>query len=226
VGVGQEEERPSSQKPILSFRRFIYIFLGLLALMVMFDESTRDEFARAIGIVLEPLVGFGGNYPILTLMGAGIIMITISTVIRDQFMDWVDMAENQKISSKFRKELMEAKRANKHTKVKKMEEKQEEISKMSMASFKPQLKSMAITMIIVISIFGWIWLFLEDIPSVSYSVPWALNAQLTNQIADWCFVPFPQWIAVKMLISLPFTQVLMVVLKMYDFNKRLKEGET
>ncbi len=222
----EKEETNSSPESIFNLRRFVYIFLGLLALMVMFDESLRDQMAELLGIVLYPLVGFGGRYPVVSLLGAGLIMVTFSTVVRDIYMDWVDMAEKQNISNEFRKELMEAKRANKQTKVKRMEKKQEEISKMSMSSFKPQLKSMAITMLVVISIFGWCWLFLEDLPNVTYSVPWALNATLTDQLADWCFIPFPQWIGVKMLITLPFTQVLMVVLKMHDFKKRLKEGET
>lgn len=207
-------------------RRFIYIFLGLMALMVMFDRDLRDQLGEALGSILYPIIGFEGNYPILTLMFAGAIMITFSTIVRDIFMDWVDMAENQKISSKFRKELMEAKRANKQTKVKKMEKRQEEISKMSMQSFKPQLKSMAITMIVVITIFGWLWQFTGNLPNQSYSVPWELNATLTDPLAGWCFIPFPQWIGVYMLISLPLTQILMVVLKTYDFKKRLREGES
>jgi len=221
-----KKENTSSDKSIFSLRRFLYIFLGLMALMIMFDEDLRYQMGEALGSVLNPLIGFGGEYPILTLMFAGIIMITFSTLVRDYFMDWVDMAENQKISSEFRKELMEAKRANKQTKVKRMEKQQEEISKMSMEAFKPQLKSMAITMVVVISIFGWIWQFVGGLPNVSYSVPWELNATLTNPLIPGCFMPFPQWIGVYMLISLPFTQVLMILLKMYDFKKRLKEGET
>ncbi|MEF8873239.1 MAG: EMC3/TMCO1 family protein [Candidatus Thermoplasmatota archaeon] len=221
-----EKEDTSSGKSIFSLRRFIYIFLGLMALMIMFDRDLRFQMGEALGSVLYPLIGFEGEYPILTLMFAGLIMITFSTLVRDLFMDWVDMAEKQKISSKFRKELMEAKRANKQTKVKKMEKRQEEISKMSMQSFKPQLKSMALTMIVVISIFGWIWQFVGGLPNKAYSVPWAQNGTLTDPLIPGCFVPFPQWIGVYMLISLPFTQVLMVLLKMYDFKKRLKEGET
>ncbi len=220
------DEEQGSSKPLFSLRRFVYIFFGLLALMVMFDEGLRDQMAGMLGVVLYPVIGFGGQYPILSLMGAGIIMVTFSTIVRHFFMDWVEMAENQKKSSAFQKELMEAKKANQTTKVKKMEKIQPEMSKLQMKSFKPQLKSMAITMIVVISIFGWCWIFLEDLPNVTYSVPWAFSATLTNQLAEWCFMPFPQWIAVKMLITLPFTQILMVTLKMIDFKKRLKEGET
>jgi len=190
----------------------------------MFDESLRTDLGNALGQILYPVIGFEGQYPILTLMLAGTIMITFSTVIRDQLMDWVDMAENQQISSKFNKELMKAKRANKQSKVKKMEKRKEEISKLQMKSFKPQLKSMAITMVVILTIFGWIWTFIEDLPNTMFSVPWAFHVDLSSQL-PYCFMPFPMWIGVYMLVSLPLTQVLMVVLKMYDFKKRLKEGE-
>jgi len=220
----EEDETPSLDKSLFSLRRFIYIFMGLLALLIMFDESLRTDLGNALGYVLYPVIGFDGQYPILTLMLAGSIMITFSTVIRDQLMDWVEMAENQKISSQFNKELMEAKRANKQSKVKKMEKRKEEISKLSMKSFKPQLKSMAITMVVILTIFGWIWTFIGDLPNTIFSVPWAFHADLSSQL-PYCFMPFPMWIGVYMLVSLPLTQVLMVVLKMYDFKKRLKEEE-
>ncbi|MFP4000952.1 MAG: DUF106 domain-containing protein [Thermoplasmata archaeon] len=220
-----ETEEATSTKPLFSLKRFIYIFLGLSAFLIMLQPDLRNDLGEALGFILYPIIGFDGQYPILTLMLAGSIMITFSTVIRDQLMDWVEMAESQKISSKFRKELMEAKRSNKQSRVKKLEKRQEEMNEMSMKSFKPQLKAMAVTMFVILIIFGWIWQFIGGLANQTFSVPWAFNANFTKPLLDWCFMPFPQWIGVYMLVSLPLTQVLMVVLKMYDFKKRLKEEE-
>ncbi len=191
--------------------------------MIMFDESLREGMAESIDFLLYPLIGFGGEYPILTIVLAGLIMITITTTIRDLMMDWVDMAKKQHIVSKTNKALFEAKRANKQSQIKKLEKKKEENSKKQMQTFLPQLKSMAVTMVIVLVIFGWIWLFVDGLPNTTYSVPWAFNAKLENELPYCLFPHFPQWIGVKMLLSLPFTQVLMVVLKWMDFKKRLKE---
>ncbi len=221
---GEQTEETSSTKPIFSLRRFIYIFLGLFALLIMFQPDLRDDLGAMVGRILYPAIGFEGQYPILTLMLVGSIMITISTVIRDQLMDWVEMAESQKISSKFRKELMEAKRSNKQSKVKKLEKRQEEMNKQSMKSFKPQMKSMAVTMVVILIIFGWIHIFIGDLSNTIFSTPWAFRADLSGDL-PYCFMPFPMWIGVYMLVSLPLTQVLMVVLKMYDFKKRLREEE-
>jgi len=222
--VDEENETSSTDRSLFSMRRFIYIFMGLFALLIMFDESLRTDLGNALGQVLYPLIGFDGRYPILTLMLAGTIMITFSTVIRDQLMDWVEMAENQRISSQFNKELMKAKRANKQSKVKKMEKRKEEMSQLQMKSFKPQMKSMAITMVVILIIFGWIWSFIGDLSNTMFSVPWAHNVDLSGQL-PYCFMPFPMWIGVYMLVSLPLTQVLMVVLKTHDFKKRLREED-
>lgn len=227
-----EQEEPSQedvdddQQPqqLFSLKRFIYIFLGILTLMVMFDESLRASMGGLLGLVLEPLVGFDGNYPVLTLVITGSLMIAFSTLVRDLFIDWVDMAETQKKTSAFQKELMDAKKANKTTKVKKMEKIQPEISKLQMKTFKPQIKSMALTMLVIISIFGWLWTFLEGLQNDVFSVPWALNANFLK-MQSLGPIPFPQWIGVYMLLSIPLGQVLRITLQILTFRKKMGNEE-
>ena len=221
----EEDDSSESQNKLFDFRRFIYIFLGLIVLMMFIDPDLRYEFGGYLGKVLYPVIGFGGNYPVLTLILAGTIMIAFSTTVREFFMDWVEMAKNQEISNAFRKEMMEARKANKQTKLKKLQEMQPEVNKKSMVSMKGQLKSMVFTMVVVISIFGWIWMFTSDLANTTFSVPWALNANFNQPLIEACFVPFPQWIGVYMLISIPLGQVFMVLLKWYDFKGKLEEEE-
>ncbi len=217
----EDDEEP---KELFSLRRFIYIFLGILTLMVMFDEGLRASMGGLLGIVLEPIVGFDGNYPVLTLVITGSLMIAFSTLVRDMFIDWVEMAEIQKKTSAFQKDMMEAKKANKSTKVKKMEKLQPEISKLQMKTFKPQIKSMAITMLVIISIFGWLWSFLEGLQNDTFSVPWALNASFLKMY-NLGPIPFPQWIGVYMLLSIPLGQVLRVTLQILTFKKKIGDEE-
>ncbi|MFW6071917.1 MAG: DUF106 domain-containing protein [Thermoplasmatota archaeon] len=220
-----EDESSQSKNKFFDFRRFVYIFLGMIVLMMFIDPDLRYEFGGYLGKVLYPLIGFNSNYPVLTLILAGTIMIAFSTTVREFFMDWVEMAKNQKISSAFRKEMMEARKANKQTKLKKLQDQQPEINKLSMGQMKDQLKSMVFTMVVVISIFGWIWMFTSDLSNTTFSVPWALNANFNQPLIEACFVPFPQWIGVYMLISIPLGQVFMVLLKWYDFKSKLEEEE-
>ncbi|MGM0404772.1 MAG: DUF106 domain-containing protein [Thermoplasmatota archaeon] len=211
-------------KELFSLRRFIYIFLGILTLMVMFDEGLRASMGDLLGIVLEPIVGFDGSYPVLTLVITGSLMIAFSTLVRDMFIDWVEMAEIQKKTSAFQKDMMEAKKANQSTKVKKMEKIQPEISKLQMKTFKPQIKSMAITMLVIISIFGWLWSFLEGLQNDTFSVPWSLNASFLKMY-NLGPIPFPQWIGVYMLLSIPLGQVLRVTLQILTFKNKMDDED-
>lgn len=212
-------DAPAPQAPVFNFSRFMYIFMGILAIMVMFDSNLRESLGNLIGAPLFALVGFDGQYPFLTLLFVGSIMIVFSTIVRDLLMDWVEMAEIQKKTSAFNKERMDARMNNKTTKLKKLDKLQPQISEMQMKTMKPQIKSMAITMVVVISIFASLWTFLEGIPNRSYSVPWALNAHFLDNIGP---LPFPQWIGVYMLVSIPIGQAFRIVMQIITYNKRLK----
>ena len=213
-------QAPGPQPPIFNFRRFVYIFLGMLGIMVMFDTNLRESLGNFIGGPLYAVVGFEGQYPVLTLALTGTIMIIFSTLVREMLMDWVEMTEIQKKTSAFNKELMNARMANKTTKVKKLEKMQPEVQQLSMKTMKPQIKSMAITMVVVISIFASLWTFLTDLPNKCYSVPWALNANFLGSIG-----PFPQWIGIYMLVSIPTGQAFRLALQMISFRKRLSEED-
>lgn len=219
--IEDDESQESKPAPLFNWKRFVYIFLGMLTLMVFIDPDLRFELGAMLGTILYPAIGFGGEYPILTLMSGGVIMTIFSTLVRDRFMDWVDMAETQKKVSAYQKELNKARMANQNTKVKKMQELQPEVSSMQMETFKPQLKSMVLTMIVIISIFGWLWNFVGGLPNKSFSVPWQLNANLMKPLIQGCFMPFPQWLGVYVLLSVPLGQMLTVVLKYLDFRKKL-----
>ncbi len=219
----KENEAPAPQMPVFNFRRFLWIFLGILAIMVMFDTNLRESLGTIIGTPLFTIVGFDGRYPFLTLLMVGSMMIIFSTVVRDLMMDWVEMAEIQKKTAAFNKERMDAKMNNKTTKLKKLEKLQPEISSMQMKTMKPQIKSMAATMVVIIAIFASLWTFLGNIPNKSYSLPWALNADFMRNIGP---LPFPQWIGVYMLVSIPIGQAFRLVLQIITFKKKLKEEES
>ncbi len=216
------DETPKPQAPVFNLSRFVYIFLGMLGLMVMFDTDLRESLGNLIGGPLYAAVGFEGQYPILTLAFTGTIMIVFSTLVREILMDWVEMTEIQKKTSAFNKELMNAKMANQTTKVKKMEKMQPEVQKLSMKTMKPQIKSMAITMVVVISIFASLWTFISALPSKGYSIPWALNAHLLSNIGP---LPFPQWIGIYMLVSIPTGQAFRLILQMINFRSKLREED-
>ncbi len=220
---GEDETSPQEPVTLFNWKRFGYMFLAILTLMVFIDQELRTALGEAIGRPIFAIAGFDGQYPLITLIVAGTIMIVFSTIVRDLMVDWVEMAEIQKKTSAFNKERMEAKMANKTSKVKKLEKLQPQISQMQMKTMKPQFKSMILTMIVFITVFSAIWTFLEGLPNHTYAVPWALNANLLTYLGPIAI--FPQWILVYILISAPVGQAIRLGLQMVTYKKRLHEIE-
>ncbi len=72
-----------------------------------------------------------------------------------------------------------------------------------MEQTKTQFKLLPVTMLIVIPIFAWLSVFVNDLPSTVFSTPWNFNAELTRRHTS-----SPVWIFVYTTVSIPFGQIL------------------
>jgi uncharacterized membrane protein (DUF106 family) len=199
--------------------RFFTIFMFILAVFVMFDPVLRDALGNIVGMGLGPVIGFGGNYPALTLILAGMFMTGLTIVVRHFFTDYVQQAESQKIVGAFNKELRKARLDNNTFKTKKLMEQQPKIMEKSMKMTGSQLKLMPVTLLIVIPIFAWVAVFMYQVTSPLIAVPWSYNVDLNILTMGF----FPNWVLLYSLISIPFSQILSRLLRYYDFKKRLNE---
>lgn len=207
-----EQQRPSG-----GIAQFLMIFMFMLALLVVFDPSLRSAMGNAVGYIFWPTISFGNRYPIWTIFFCGIITVTLSTTIRHYFIDWVETAKAQKQMSAFSKEFRKAQLSNNTYKIKKLTEMQPEIMAKQSKLMMSQMKPMGFTMVIIIAIFTWLWLFIEDLSSHTITLPWEANWDLEK------FFVLPNWIFIYSLISIPFGQVLQRALKLLSFKKRLSE---
>jgi uncharacterized membrane protein (DUF106 family) len=201
---------------------FFTIFIFVFAMFVLFDTSLRQWLGDIVGVVFEPTVGLGGEFPVVTLFLTGVIMTALTVVVRHFFTDYVAQAENQKIVGAFNKELRQARVENNKYKIKKLTEQQQKILKKSMDMSTTQMKLMPLTMLIVIPIFAWLDVFMRGLATlgpVVVNLPWALNVDLLGMTL------LPNWVLLYSLISIPFGQILMRALRYFEFKKRLKEVE-
>lgn len=213
-GPGARPPRPDIGSQMITMMAFVF------ALVIMFDNNLRQGLGSIVGTALEPAVGFQGHMPILTLLFTGLIMSFSSIIVRHFFVDWVGQARSQRIATAFQKELREARTSNNTYKLKKLTELQPQIMAQSLKSSQTQLKLMPVTMLVVIPIFAWLANFVYiTIPSTSFSVPWAFNANMTSSNV------LPNWILLYSLLTLPFGQVLTRALKYFSFRKKLKKIE-
>jgi len=206
--------------PAMPKGTLIGMFAVLLIMMVVMQF--RGPIGQALNVVFQH-IDFDGKYPVLTLVIAGLIMITLSTIIRSLMTDFVSQARNQKIQSDFNKEMRQARLENNLFKLKKLQEEQPKITAKSMEGSTQMMKTMPITMIVVIPIYAWVWFFVGttalDAGTLEIMVPWtAVN------LGDYLWV-LPMWIIIYTMISLPIGQLENRIVRYFLLRERLKGKE-
>lgn len=220
----KEEPKPPARPvptPWQSFTRFILIFLAIMALYAIFDPSIGRALAGAAGIVLFPLIGFGGRYPVITILIGGLLTTTISGVLRHYLTPWVKMARMNKLNQALSKESMDAVRKGNMAKVEKVKAKRMEVMKDFTDIQWVSIKQIGATMLLFIVFYTWLSLFMTEVlvpaGNVFFSVPWSWNAYYFDAYV------LPTWLLLYSLLAIPFGQVLQRVLKYFTFRHRLQE---
>jgi uncharacterized membrane protein (DUF106 family) len=211
--------KPLFSRPSLT--RFVMIFLGLLAIYALISPEVGVGFASIANAILFPAFGFGGALPVVTILLAGMLTTSVSSLIRDHYTNWVKMARSQKVMSAWRREQMDAMRKGQSTKLEKLKEFQQTIQKDQMEMMTTPYKSMAWTMFLFIVIFTWLRLFvdvvLQGLGNQWIAVPWSSHVYLNS-----FWVLFPAWVLLYSLLAIPFGQIITRVLKYIRFKRRLE----
>ena len=180
------------QAPPMSNKTMIGMMFTLLIMMVVM--MFRDAIGEGLDFVFRH-IAFDGEYPVLTLIIAGLVMITLSTVIRSLMSNPIEMARSQQIQSDFNKEFRQARIENNLFKLKKLQEQQPAMMAKSMEASTQQMKVMPITMLFIIPVYAWVYYFLKTGDGAAYfphlevlyvHMPWGeldLNSMLMGLIA-------------------------------------------
>jgi uncharacterized membrane protein (DUF106 family) len=204
--------------PQFKFSTMIYIFMGVLALFLMFDQTMRMTCGFTMGLLLEPVIGFNGMYPHFTFLCAGVVTGVLSITVRQLTLDPIQMAETQNTMRWVNQYRMDAIRNKSQARIKKAQEMQMKHADANFKMMKQNLKTMVLTMAVVLSIFAWLYMFLSY--SVRYpviSVPWSSDVHLMGNTV------LPNWVLLYGLVSLPITQAYQKVLKYLYFSKKMRE---
>ncbi len=190
----------------------------MIPLFIFIIPGLRSVVGLAAGVVLVPLIGFGGKYPLLTALLAGTVPSLASTVVRHFMTDWTKIARQQHRQRAFQKEMMDARLKKNAAKLKKLQEQQGNQMAYVQQQQMQQIKSTLPTSIFFIIIFSWMSIFLyEANVATDFSVPWSNSASLL------ALYLFPAWVWVYMLLSIPLTMVLGRILKLITFRRKLEE---
>ncbi|MGC9138333.1 MAG: DUF106 domain-containing protein [Thermoplasmata archaeon] len=196
----------------------MYFVILMLVMFIIIIPEVRDAFAIGVGFVFTPLLGFGGRFPILTMIFAGLFLTIINMYARHYFIDWFQMARLQEKTRYISRKIREAYRSRDMGKLEKYRKIQQKIMMEQMKSQQDQMKPMLITMVIVIAIFSWLYYFLAHAQVKLFNTPWAMNIDITGG-----FSFFPNWLILYTFFTIPLGYFVTYIFKLYEFRKRLRQ---
>lgn len=177
--------------------------LMFLMIFVFGNPEISAWLATSIHTVFYPLIGFGGSYPMLTLILAGIIVVSLSSFFQNLFNDWRKMGEAQETSKAFQKELQKARKEGNTNRVNKLMKMQPQIMKKQTEAQSGMMKPMIFLFIFIVPIFMWLRYFLGGLDYYYFTVPWGNGASLF-------YKPFlmQAWLWLYLIFSMVIGQVI------------------
>ena len=178
--------------------------LMFLMIFVFGNPEISAWLATSIHTAFYPLIGFGGSYPMLTLILAGIIVVSLSSFFQNLFTDWKKMAESQELSKTFQKELSKARKEGNTNRVNKLTKMQPQIMKKQTEASSGMMKPMIFLFIFIVPIFMWLRYFLGGLDYYYFTVPWSGSG------VSLFFKPFlmQAWLWVYLIFSMVIGQLI------------------
>ena len=189
------------------------MLLMFVMIFIFGDPNIRSMIALSLNSVFYPIIGFGGNYPLLTIFLAGILVVFLSSFFTNLFTDWKAMGKAQEASRAFQKEINKARKEGNTNRVKKLMKMQPQIMKMTTESSSKMMKPMLFLFIFIAPIFIWIIHFLGNLDYYFFTVPWTTGVSLFDKV-----ILMSNWFLVYLLISMVLGQLIRQGLKWISWS--------
>ncbi len=207
-----------ARPPIHAFKlsTFVYVFLGMLGLWMLIDTNARNGIAGLLGTSsahsgpLYVAIGFNSEYLMLTMALAGAIEMAVTAFAYKYTTDWIKAAKVQKWSGAFRKVQMEAIRSGKKDRIAALKPHQERLTRLSSEVSIAQFKGMAITYFLLILIYTWVGLVIQDAGAYQRV---SLGGSMINLYHNIPGLPVPWWFVIFSLYTVPTSLIFRRVLK-------------
>ena len=189
------------------------MLLMFVMIFIFGDPNIRSMIALSLNSVFYPIIGFDGNYPLLTVLLAGILVVFLSSFFTNLFTDWKAMGKAQDASRAFQKEINKARKEGNTNRVKKLMKMQPQIMKMTTESSSKMMKPMLFLFIFIAPIFIWIIHFLGNLEYYFFTVPWTTGVSLFDKV-----ILMSNWFLVYLLISMVLGQLIRQGLKWISWS--------
>ena len=193
-----------------------WMFVMLLMMFIVLSPGVRNALGAGMAYVMDPLVGFGGLYPLWSILLGSLVIVVISQVIRHLMTDWVHLAKDQRYMTAFNKELTEARKSGNAQRMQKLMEMQPQVMMRQMDVQAQTMKPTVFTMVVFVAFITWIYVFTASAVVRTISLPWEDAWPLLA--TAW----MPYSVVLYMLFSIVLGQVVINTLKYISFSRRLR----
>ncbi|UCD14694.1 MAG: DUF106 domain-containing protein [Thermoplasmatales archaeon] len=206
------DKAQGSQLLMLMLLMFVLIF-------IFGDPNIRTWIALSLNSAFYPIIGFGGNYPVLTVTLAGVLVVFLSSFFTNLFTDWKAMGKAQEASRSFQKEINKARREGNTNRVNKLMKMQPQIMKMTTESSSGMMKPMFFLFIFIAPIFIWLMYFLGNLQYYFFTVPWATGVSLFARVPIiGNILTISSWFLLYLLFSMVVGQLIRQGLKWISWS--------
>ena len=196
----------------------LLMLLMFVMLFIFGDPGISSFLATSLDSVFYPLIGFNGDYPVLTLVLAGTIVVTLSSFFQNLFTDWSKMGESQEITRAFQKEMQQARKDGNQNKINKLMKMQPQIMRRQTEASSGMMKPMFFLFIFIVPIFMWLRYFLGNLDYFYFTVPWTTHVSLFDKPFLW-----QAWLWLYLIFSMIFGQIVRSGLKWLGWSDWWKE---
>jgi len=201
----------SSQLLLLMLLMFVMLF-------IFGDPGISSFLATTLDSVFYPLIGFNGSYPVLTLVLAGTLVVTLSSFFQNLFTDWTKMGESQEVTRAFQKEMQQARKDGNQTKINKLMKMQPQIMRRQTEASSGMMKPMFFLFVFIVPIFMWLRFFLGNLDYFYFTVPWTTHVSLFDKPFLW-----QAWLWLYLIFSMVFGQIVRSGMKWLGWSDWWKE---
>ncbi|MHB8632409.1 MAG: DUF106 domain-containing protein [Thermoplasmatota archaeon] len=208
--------RPPARGQFLQLLSYGFMFL------ILFNPGLRQLTGQYAGYVVDPVLGFGDRYPVLTILLVGAISVILTTIIRHFTTDWLEMAKFQAYQRAFSAELRKAQKDNNTYKIKKLQEKQPEVMQRMQEVQRKQMAAMPLTMLVSTPLYTWLWaIYLPRLGYWHFAAPWNTHVDLLtrNGILAGSSV-LPHWTLLLSALTVPLGMVIQRTMKFLSWKER------
>ncbi|MHB8396148.1 MAG: DUF106 domain-containing protein [Thermoplasmataceae archaeon] len=209
---------PPEQKKLLMIQS-VYLLISLGMLMIISNPTLRTDIGSTVNIALYPLIGFGGKYPLMSIISSGIIIGLMTSIPRYFFTDWIKMGKIQMRMRAYNQAFREAYRNNDKSRIQKLSGMRSKMMTENQQVSMNTMKPLMVMTIFTLMIFIWLYFLVFSMPYQLISTPWATGINIAT--SDVAVVP--SWIVIYTFTSLTVGYVVTMIIKYFDFSYKLRK---